>query len=43
MDARSRYKARTSAAGVGTNVSGIKGPIRDVKAEAESFERNNLS
>ncbi len=40
MDARSRYKARTSAAGVGTNVSGITGPIRDVKAEAESFERN---
>ena len=32
---RSRYLARTSAAGVGTNVSGIKGPIRDVKAEEE--------
>ena len=38
MSARDRYRART--AGVGTNVSGITGPIRDVKAEAESFERN---
>ena len=40
MSARDRYRARTSAAGVGTNISGITGPIRDVKAEAESFERN---
>ena len=40
MDARSRYKARTSAAGVGTNVSGITGPIKDVKAEEEAFEQS---
>ena len=35
MSNRSRYLARTSAAGVGTNVSGITGPIRDLKAEEE--------
>jgi len=40
---RSRYLARTSAAGVGTNVSGITGPIRDVKAEEEAFEQSFAS
>ena len=39
MSARDRYRARTSAAGVGTNISGITGPIRDVKAEEEAFEQ----
>ena len=43
MDARSRYKARTSAAGVGTNESGITGPIKDVKAEEEAFEQSFAS
>ena len=41
MSARDRYRART--AGVGTNVSGIKGPIRDVKAEEEAFEQSFAS
>ena len=43
MSNRSKYLARTSAAGVGTNVSGIKGPIRDVKAEEEAFEQSFAS
>ena len=43
MDARSRYKARTSAAGVGTNVSGITGPIKDVKAEAPGVANTAVS
>ena len=41
MSARDRYRART--AGVGTNVSGITGPIRDVKAEEEAFEQSFAS
>ena len=43
MSARDRYRARTSAAGVGTNISGITGPIRDVKAEEEAFEQSFAS
>ena len=41
MSARDRYRARTSAAGVGTNISGITGPIRDLKAEIyQNYKRS---